>query len=92
MKTEYAIPSALQSCHTAIVDGYLIEGHVPADEIYRLLDERPQVRGLAVPGMPMGSPGMEIAGYEDQTYDVFAFDEVGEATVFATYLGGELLQ
>ena len=59
IKLQQSVPAALQSCHTAIVDGYVIEGHVPAADIRRLLSERPQASGLAVPGMPIGSPGME---------------------------------
>lgn len=58
IKRAYGIPSAMQSCHTAKVDGYLVEGHVPAEAVDKLLKERPKVRGLASPGMPMGSPGM----------------------------------
>ncbi len=80
------VPAALQSCHTAIVDGYIIEGHVPAADINRLLAERPAgIIGLAVPGMPVGSPGMEVAGQPNQPYDVLAFDANGATTIFATY-------
>ena len=79
------MPPALQSCHTAIVDGYIIEGHVPTAEIERLLAERPDIAGLAVPGMPVGSPGMEIDGYPDQPFDVIAFDKEGNVEVFASY-------
>ncbi|MEZ4645182.1 MAG: DUF411 domain-containing protein [Chloroflexota bacterium] len=82
---EYQVPTQLQSCHTAIVDGYVIEGHVPVAEIERLLTERPAIRGLAVPGMPAGSPGMESPGVADQPYDVIAFDEAGNTEVFASY-------
>jgi hypothetical protein len=62
VKSRYQVPPELQSCHTAIVDGYIIEGHVPVAEIERLLTERPDITGLAVPGMPIGSPGMEVDG------------------------------
>lgn len=80
------VPAALQSCHTAIVDGYIIEGHVPVADINRLLAERPVgIIGLAVPGMPVGSPGMEVAGQPNQPYDVLAFDANGATTIFATY-------
>jgi len=80
------VPSQLQSCHTAIVDGYIIEGHVPVREINRLLAERPAgVIGLAVPGMPVGSPGMEVEGEPAQPYDVLAFDQAGKTEVFASY-------
>jgi hypothetical protein len=68
------VPGDLQSCHAAIVDGYIIEGHVPAADIHRLLAERPAVTGLAVPDMPIGSPGMEIEGLAAEPYDVIASD------------------
>ncbi|WAT18089.1 DUF411 domain-containing protein [Aurantiacibacter sp. MUD11] len=84
VKREHGVPSVLWSCHTAIVDGYVIEGHVPAAEIERLLEERPEgIRGLAVAGMPIGSPGMEM-GDRVQPYQVIAFGDV-PAYVFATY-------
>jgi hypothetical protein len=83
IKTKYNIPAAVQSCHTAIVDGYVIEGHVPAADIQRLLKERPAIVGLAAPGMPMGSPGME--GPNPARYDVLAFDKQGKTRVFATH-------
>jgi hypothetical protein len=79
------VPAELQSCHTAIVDGYIIEGHVPAGDIDRLLAERPQIAGLAVPGMPVGSPGMEIQGMKPEPYDVIAFDKQGVTSTFASY-------
>ena len=85
MKEHYAIPAALQSCHTAIVDGYLIEGHVPAAEIERLLTERPNVVGLAVPGMPIGSPGMEIQQMGREAFDVVAYDKTGLQMTYASY-------
>jgi hypothetical protein len=80
-KQKYRVPAALASCHTAVVSGYAIEGHVPADVVRQLLKERPKVFGLAVPGMPMGSPGME-GPYKDR-YDVIAFAENGQTKVFA---------
>ena len=73
------------SCHTAVVEGYVIEGHVPASAIQRLLTERPNIRGLAVPGMPMGSPGMEVAGVEAERFEVFAIAHDGTTSVFARY-------
>ena len=85
VKQNQQIPPQLQSCHTAIVDGYIIEGHVPVAEIERLLEERPAIAGLAVPGMPIGSPGMEVDGAADQPYDVIAFDKSGQTQVFASY-------
>jgi hypothetical protein len=84
VKQRYGVPSRLQGCHTAVVEGYIIEGHVPAEVIERLIRERPQVAGLAVPGMPVGSPGMEIAGQPAQPYQVIAFDNHGHTYVFAT--------
>lgn len=76
------MPAKLRSCHTALIDGYIIEGHVPADLIEKLLKERPAVLGLAVPGMPVGSPGME--GGKPERYDVLTFDKDGKMTVYAT--------
>jgi len=84
VKRKLGVPPALQSCHTAVVEGYVIEGHVPADLIDRLLHERPPVIGLAVPGMPVGSPGMEAPGQAAERYQVLAFDQKGRTTVFAT--------
>ena len=85
IKQQYQVPDTLYSCHTAIVDGYIIEGHVPIDAIERLLAEKPDIAGLAVPGMPVGSPGMEVAGMSTQPYDVIAFDTQGNTQVFASY-------
>ncbi len=80
-KQQYGVPRHLASCHTAVVEGYVIEGHVPADVVRRLLAERPKVRGLSVPGMPIGSPGMEQGARKDP-YDVVAFDRAGRVTVY----------
>ncbi|MGI9174356.1 MAG: DUF411 domain-containing protein [Rhodothermales bacterium] len=85
MKEQFGLPSDLGSCHTAVVDGYVIEGHVPAEDVKRLLAERPDVTGLAVPGMPIGSPGMEVEGRPADAYDVIAFTKGGERTVFASH-------
>lgn len=74
------VPEKLESCHTAFVGGYAIEGHVPAGAIERLLAERPPVRGLAVPGMPIGSPGME--GADPEPYEVMTFTQGGATTVY----------
>ena len=84
IKNEHGLPQHLASCHTALVDGYVVEGHVPADIIRRLLAERPQVTGIAVPGMPAGSPGMEVPGGRKDPYDVIAFSRDGSVSVFAT--------
>jgi hypothetical protein len=83
IKAKHGIPADLQACHTAVVGGYVVEGHVPADLIVRLLRERPPVAGLAVPGMPMGSPGMEAPGTPAERYQVFTFDRSGKTAVFA---------
>jgi hypothetical protein len=84
VKAKYNVPAALRSCHTAVVGGYVIEGHVPAADIRRLLMTPPaDVVGLAVPGMPVGSPGME--GSNPQAYQVLAFDKGGRSRIFATY-------
>ena len=84
IKARHGVPADLEACHTALVDGYVVEGHVPADLIVRLLRERPAVVGLAVPGMPAGSPGMEAPGSPAERYRVFAFDRDGTRRVFAT--------
>ena len=85
IKTRYQVPEELHSCHTAIVDDYVIEGHVPAAEIERLLNEQPEVIGIAVVGMPPGSPGMDIVGFENDPYDVVTFSKDGEVEVYANY-------
>ncbi|MCU7876493.1 MAG: DUF411 domain-containing protein [Candidatus Thiodiazotropha sp. (ex Lucinoma borealis)] len=82
VKAELGVPRHLQSCHTAKVGGYVVEGHVPADVIIRLLKEKPQIKGLAVPGMPMGSPGME--GPRNDAYDILTFQQNGKTTVYAS--------
>ena len=84
IKLKLGVPAALQSCHTAVVDGYVVEGHVPADLIDRLLRERPPVVGLAVPGMPVGSPGMDAPGQKPERYQVLAFDRKGQTTLYAS--------
>ncbi len=86
-KRRAGIPEPLASCHTARVGDYLIEGHVPAADIKRLLAMRPDALGLAVPGMPAGSPGMEVAGRSDP-YEVLLFDRAGRVSVFARYPKG----
>ncbi len=85
IKAEYQIPLSHQACHTAIVDGYVIEGHVPGAEIRRLLQERPDVVGIAVGGMPAGSPGMDFPGSVMEPFEVVTLNELGETEVFATY-------
>jgi hypothetical protein len=83
IKRTLGVPTGLTACHTAMVNGYLIEGHVPAADIDRLLTQKPEIAGLAVPGMPAGSPGME--GASAQRYQVLAFDKSGKTTVFASH-------
>ena len=85
VKNSHNIPKAARSCHTGIVDGYVIEGHVPAADIKRVLKDRPAVIGLAVPGMPVGSPGMESSTGRLQPFDVLTFDKMGRTSVFASY-------
>lgn len=83
IKQQQGVTRELASCHTALVDGYVVEGHVPAADIKRLLESKPAIAGLAVPGMPMGSPGME--GPTKQKYDVVSFDKDGKTKVFSSY-------
>ena len=85
VKQRLGVPPGLSSCHTAILNDYVIEGHVPAPDIARLLEEGPRVAGLAVPGMPIGSPGMEVPGRPVESYDVIAFDRRGGAEVFSSH-------
>ncbi len=84
VKREAGVPQALGSCHTAKVGGYIVEGHVPAADVRRMLDERPAIVGLSAPGMPLGSPGME-GPYPAERYEVIAFDGEGGQTVFARH-------
>jgi hypothetical protein len=81
VKAMLGVPTALQSCHTAVVASYVVEGHVPADLVKRMLAQRPNIVGIAVPGMPTGSPGME--GGTPERYDVIAFERTGATRVFA---------
>lgn len=85
-KDKMKIPAALQSCHTGIVGGYIIEGHVPAADIHRLLNEKPKALGIAVAGMPLGSPGMDMSPTKDP-YKVILFTEGGKQTVWNEYKG-----
>jgi len=82
VKQKYGVKPALQSCHTAVVNGYVIEGHVPADVVTQMLREKPAIVGIAAPGMPVGSPGMEVPGYKD-AYNILAFDKAGKTSVYA---------
>ena len=84
-RSRYAVPPALRSCHTAIINGRMVEGHVPIADVERMLKQGSAVVGVAVPGMPIGSPGMEVPGTRPQPFDVLAFDKAGNSRVFATY-------
>ena len=86
LKVKLGVPRDLASCHTSQVGRYVVEGHVPASAIKRLLASKPDILGLAVPGMPIGSPGMEVEGTEPDTYDVVQFGPKGRST-FARYRG-----
>ncbi len=83
IKHSYGIPPALASCHTAVIGDYLVEGHVSAEDIVQLFKQKPAIKGIAVPGMPIGSPGME--GSNPQAYDVISFDTNGETEVFSNH-------
>ncbi len=84
MKEAVGITSELTSCHTAVVEDYVLEGHVPAEDIKRLLEERPEIKGLAVPGMPIGSPGMEQRDIKER-YDVIAIKKDGSTYVYSSH-------
>ena len=86
VKARLGVPDQLASCHTALVGDYVVEGHVPAEDVRRLLAEQPsEAIGLAVPGMPIGSPGMEVAGRPADSYEVYMFTRDGRAAVFANH-------
>lgn len=85
VKQEAGLPRELVSCHTAFIDDYLIEGHVPAKEVRRLLREQPEAAGLSVPGMPMGSPGMEVEGRGRDAFDVILFQRDGTHSIYESY-------
>lgn len=84
-REKFGIPQALGSCHTGMVEGYALEGHVPAREVKRLLAERPKAKGLSVPGMPLGSPGMEVEGQGNDAYDVMLVHANGSHSVYSHY-------
>jgi hypothetical protein len=83
VKTSNGVPASLASCHTALVQGYVVEGHVPADVVQRLLKEHPSIVGIAAPGMPAGAPGMEMGGRKDKL-DIIAFDKAGHTSVYTS--------
>ena len=85
IKKSRGVPADVQSCHTAVVNGYVIEGHVPPADVHRLLKEKPAVVGIAVGGMPIGSPGMESPYVKAEPYNVMSFDKSGATRVFAKH-------
>ena len=85
IKKHYNVAEKFQGCHTALIGGYVIEGHVPMKEIERLLRERPNAKGLSVAGMPLGSPGMEVPGEKPEAYKVMLMKKDGTAEVYAQY-------
>lgn len=85
IKSLFGVPEKLASCHTAYVDGYVIEGHVPADAVKQMLKEKPKITGLTAPGMPMKSPGMQKPGLPPKGYDVLSFDKSGNSQIYAEY-------
>ncbi|ABM61069.1 DUF411 domain-containing protein [Halorhodospira halophila] len=85
VRRSHGITPELVSCHMAVVDGYAVEGHVPAADIRRMLEEQPSISGLSVPGMPIGSPGMEIPGQPAESFQVLAFNEAGQTAVYSEH-------
>jgi len=83
IKDKAGVPDGMESCHTAFVSGYAVEGHVPAENIKKILAERPEIKGLAVPGMPSSAPGMDSP--DDKPYTVYSFDTKGALKVYASY-------
>jgi hypothetical protein len=86
IKDKYGVSQNMSSCHTALVNGYVVEGHVPAADIMAMLKSKPAVTGISVPGMPMGTPGMEMGGKKDP-YKVISFDKAQQYKVFSEYNG-----
>ena len=82
VKREHGVPASAASCHTGIVNGYVVEGHVPADAVQKMLKEKPAIAGIAVPGMPMGSPGMEVPSGQKDAYTIVSFDKTGKTAVY----------
>jgi len=82
VKRERGVPADAASCHTGIVNGYVVEGHVPADAVLKVLKEKPAIAGIAVPGMPMGSPGMEVPGGQKDAFNIVAFDKAGKTSIY----------
>jgi hypothetical protein len=82
VKRDNGVPASAASCHTAIVNGYVVEGHVPADAVLKVLKEKPAIAGIAVPGMPMGSPGMEVPGGQKEAFNIVSFDKAGKTAIY----------
>jgi hypothetical protein len=82
VKREHGVPASAASCHTGLVNGYVVEGHVPADAVLKMLKDKPAIAGIAVPGMPMGSPGMEVPGGQKDPYTIVSFDKAGKTAVY----------
>jgi hypothetical protein len=82
VKREHGVPADAASCHTGIVNGYVVEGHVPADAVLKMLKDRPQIAGIAVPGMPIGSPGMEVPSGQKEPFTIVSFDKTGKTAVY----------
>ncbi|MBF0148295.1 MAG: DUF411 domain-containing protein [Magnetococcales bacterium] len=85
IKRQQGVPPAMESCHTAVIGDYLVEGHVPAADVRRMLAEHPPIQGIAAPGMPTGSPGMEVPGQKPEPYQVFSFTRDEAPKVFANH-------
>jgi hypothetical protein len=83
IKAKHGVPQALYSCHTSLVGGYVVEGHVPLQAVKQLLAKRPKLKGIAVAGMPVGSPGMEVPGRAADPIEVMGFDAAGNTRRFA---------
>ena len=82
VKRERGVPAPAASCHTGIVNGYIVEGHVPADAVLKMLKDKPDIKGIAVPGMPVGSPGMEVEGAPKQAYAIVSIDKAGKTQIY----------
>ena len=82
IKQQSGVPPALEGCHSTLVGGYIVEGHVPVETVQRMLKERPKIAGIAVPGMPMGSPGMEVPSGRKDSYNILAFTSDGKTTIY----------
>lgn len=82
VKLDNGVPASAESCHTGLVNGYIVEGHVPADAVMKMLKEKPAIAGIAVPGMPIGAPGMEMPNGQKEPYTIVAFDKAGKTSLY----------